>query len=146
MGQARLNTIVKSILLRRTKCQTSNVTGKALVELPNKSTREHSIKLTEAERKVYDKVFAFSQEAMMSYMRRYVDKDDSMSPKKDSHVSAGSNNGIPCDTFKYNPTANPSTNDVHKFGVNGDVKAHHILILILRLRQVGIECQKLNLN
>ena len=148
MGQARLNTIVKSILLRRTKCQHSNVTGKAIVELPSKSTKEHSIKLTDSERKVYDKVFAFSQEAMMSYMRRYVDKDDSMSPrdKKNSHVSAGSNNGIPCDTFKYNPTANPSTIGAHKFGVDGDVKAHHLLILILRLRQVGIEFQKLNLN
>jgi len=96
-GQARLNTIVKSILLRRTKSQNSNVTGKALVDLPSKNTKEHSIKLTDSERKVYDKVFAFSQEAMMSYMRRYVDKDDSESPrnKKNSHASSGSNNGIP---------------------------------------------------
>ena len=142
MGQARLNTIVKSILLRRTKSQNSNVTGKALVDLPSKNTKEHSIKLTDSERKVYDKVFAFSQEAMMSYMRRYVDKEDSESPrnKKNSHASSGSNNGIPCDTFKYNPTANSSTIGAHNFGVNGDVKAHHILILILRLRQVGIEC------
>ena len=132
MGQARLNTIIKSILLRRTKCQTSNVTGKALVELPNKITKEHSIKLADSERKVYDKVFAFSQEAMLSYMQRYVDKDASVSPK-----NIHSNPTLP---YKYNPTADPSANGAHKFGVDGDVKAHHILILILRLRQVGIEC------
>ena len=138
MGQQRLNTIVKSILLRRTKCQQSNVTGKALVDLPNKSTKEHCIKLSEPERKVYDKVFAFSQEAMMSYMRRYVDKDDdTISYKKTSHASAGSNNGIPCDPYKYNPTANPLASGTNQFGVDGDVKAHHILILILRLRQVN---------
>ena len=139
MGQQRLNTIIKSILLRRTKCQTSNVTGKALVELPNKTTKDHCIKLTESERKVYDKVFAFSQEAMMSYMRRYVDKDEDGPNivKKTSNASAGCNNGIPCDPYKYNPTANPVTTGTNNFGVEGDVKAHHILILILRLRQVN---------
>merc|ERR1719216_281244 len=66
MGQQRLNTIVKSLLLRRTKSQQSNVTGKPIVELPKKDVKEHSISLTDPERQVYDKVFAFSQEAMMS--------------------------------------------------------------------------------
>merc|ERR1712061_910746 len=117
-----------------------NVTGKAIVELPSKSTKEHSIKLTDSERKVYDKVFAFSQEAMMSYMRRYVDKDEDGPNivKKTSNASAGCNNGIPCDPYKYNPTANPVTTGTNNFGVEGDVKAHHILILILHCDRFAI--------
>ena len=137
MGQQRLNTIVKSLLLRRTKCQLSNVTGKAIVELPNKSVKEHNIALTDSERKVYDKVFAFSQEAMMSYMKRYIDKTENDDDRqKSSQVFGDGSNSVTNDPFKYNPTANPALGKNNQFGVNGEVKAHHILILILRLRQV----------
>ena len=140
MGQQRLNTIVKSLLLRRTKCQKSNVTGKAIVELPKKSVVEHSISLADSERQVYDKVFAFSQEAMMSYMTRYVDQneDENVIRQKSSQVFGSTKNGNSSDAYKYNPTANPIMGKSSQFGVQGEVKAVHLLILILRLRQVNI--------
>ena len=37
MGQQRMNTLVKTLLLRRTKDQKSNVTGKEIVSLPPKT-------------------------------------------------------------------------------------------------------------
>ena len=38
MGQQRMNTLVKSLLLRRTKDQKSSVTGQQIVPLPEKET------------------------------------------------------------------------------------------------------------
>ncbi len=60
-GQARMNTLVQSLLLRRTKATKSLVTGTEIVKLPPKKVEEHCIKLSEEEKKVYDEVFSFSQ-------------------------------------------------------------------------------------
>jgi SNF2 family DNA or RNA helicase len=76
MGQQRMNTMVKCLLLRRTKDQKSNLTGKAIVELPPKTVEEHEITLSEAERKVYDEVFSFSQQAMLNYMDKHKKKEE----------------------------------------------------------------------
>ena len=67
-GQERMNTLVRTLLLRRTKDQTSRITGKRLVELPAKHSEEHRIVLGKEEKKVYDKVFGFSQMALQNYM------------------------------------------------------------------------------
>ena len=56
MGQKRMNTLVKSLLLRRTKDQKSTVTGKEIVPLPDKEVIVHQVKLTEEENKVYQEV------------------------------------------------------------------------------------------
>ena len=63
-----MKTLVRSLLLRRTKEQKSLVTGEAIVKLPEKSKIEHKIKLSEEERQVYEKVFSFSQNALKKYM------------------------------------------------------------------------------
>ena len=144
MGQQRMNTLVKSILLRRTKAQKSNITGQAIVELPTKDSKDHCISLTESERKVYDKVFAFAQQAMTRYMARYVDKNDDVgivreksrqffSDDKRQNLDKTNNK---MEKFKYNPTANPILGSNNILGDNGEVKAHHMLVLLLRLRQV----------
>ena len=108
--------------------------------MPKKNTIEHSIPLADSERQVYDKVFAFSQEAMMSYMSKYVDQadDENVIRHKSSQVFGSTKNGESNDPFKYNPTANPMIGTKNQFGVQGEVKAVHLLILILRLRQVNI--------
>lgn len=69
MGQTRMNTLVENLMLRRTKTQTSNVTGKCIVELPDKRVVNHTVKLADEEQKIYDHVFSFSQRAMIEYMK-----------------------------------------------------------------------------
>ena len=59
MGQQRMNTLVKSLLLRRTKDQKSTVTGKEIVPLPEKETIVHRMKLSNEENKVYQEVSGF---------------------------------------------------------------------------------------
>ena len=56
MGQQRMNTLIKSLLLRRTKDQKSTVTGKEIVPLPEKETIVHRMKLSNEENKVYQEV------------------------------------------------------------------------------------------
>lgn len=79
-GEQRMNTLVKCLLLRRTKDQKSNVTGNAIVQLPEKSIKCHEIELGEKEREVYDKVFSFSQQAMINYMAQKDDKENDGKP------------------------------------------------------------------
>merc|ERR1712179_284562 len=75
-SQERMNTLVRTLLLRRTKDQTSNVTGEKLVSLPTKHKVEHKITLTKDEKDVYDKVFGFSQTALQSYMDKAKEKEE----------------------------------------------------------------------
>merc|ERR1719471_2773007 len=65
-SQERMNTLVRTLLLRRTKDQKSNITGKTLVTLPAKHKLEHKIALSKDEKDVYDKVFGFSQVALQN--------------------------------------------------------------------------------
>ena len=57
----RLNLLVQSLLLRRTKDQIDKNTGKSLVELPEKTVVQHSLSLSQEERQVYDRIFTFSR-------------------------------------------------------------------------------------
>jgi len=130
-SQERMNTLVRTLLLRRTKEQKSNVTGSKLVDLPQKHKLEHKIQLSENEKMVYDKVFSFSQSALQNYMAKVKEKEE-------EKLSGGGSSY----TFNYNATA-----AAHKAGgglslgegplaQQGDVKAHHLLVLLLRLRQI----------
>jgi len=131
-SQERMNTLVRTLLLRRTKEQKSNVTGNKLVDLPQKHKLEHKIQLSENEKMVYDKVFSFSQSALQNYMAKVREKEE-------EKLGGG---GAGTYTFNYNATA-----AAHKAGgglglgegqlaQQGDVKAHHLLVLLLRLRQI----------
>ncbi|WAR20822.1 TTF2-like protein [Mya arenaria] len=53
-GHNRLNVLVKTLLLRRTKTQTG-ASGKPLVPLPEKTSTTHELVLSDQERRVYDK-------------------------------------------------------------------------------------------
>merc|ERR1719445_2770944 len=71
-----MNTLVRTLLLRRTKDQKSNVTGKDLVSLPERFKVEHKIVLSSQEKEVYDKVFSFSQTALQNYMAKVREKEE----------------------------------------------------------------------
>ncbi len=60
-GQTRMNTLVRSLLLRRTKTTKNAQTGADIVKLPPKEVKEHEITLSDEEKQVYDEVFSFSQ-------------------------------------------------------------------------------------
>ena len=53
-GKDRLNVLMKTLLLRRTKAEVG-VDGKPIVDLPEKNIKTHLIELSEDEWKVYDK-------------------------------------------------------------------------------------------
>ena len=101
-GQERMNTLVRTLLLRRTKEQILSLA------LPKKYKLEHKIKLNDEEKMVYDTVFSFSQSAL----QRYMDKVSHPEKEEDAHKGEG------------------------HMAEQGDVKAHHLLVLLLRLRQI----------
>ena len=137
MGQQRMNTLIKSLLLRRTKDQKSSVTGKEIVPLPSKEVLIHKMKLSDEERKVYDEVFSFSRQAMVNYMKKHEEN------KSDQEmIKAVQDNG-----YKFRPDFGASGAEAEveksggydmasKFSAPSDIKAHHLLVLLLRLRQI----------
>ena len=125
----RMNTLVRTLLLRRTKEQKSNITGKTLVDLPARHKEEHKIKLNKEEKEVYDKVFGFSQTAMQNYMAKAKEKeDDKLGYTAPGYGGRGAGVGGGED-FSYKPGQGA-------LAQQGDVKAHHLLVLLLRLRQI----------
>merc|ERR1719186_1429768 len=127
-GQERMNTLVRSLLLRRTKETKSQVTGKAIVDLPEKQKIEHKIELTPEERKVYMEVFSFSRAAL----KRYMDQNEEKQEMKELGFSgsAATKAKSSDDDFSYRPGAGSEMEQPE------NVKAHHILVLLLRLRQI----------
>ena len=131
-SQERMNTLVRTLLLRRTKEQKSNVTGDKLVSLPEKFKVEHKMALNEDEKKVYDKVFSFSQTALQNYMAKAREKEEE---KLGGHGA-----------YSFNYAASAASHQGGGGGLaglgegplaqQGDVKAHHLLVLLLRLRQI----------
>ena len=136
-----MDLLVKLLCLRRTKDQKSNVTGNAIVSLPNRSVEEHLIKLTQEEKEVYDKVFSFSQQAMLNYMAKHAKEGDDQAYM--SHVQKHGHGRDfkfrPEEAMEDNRSKDSSDNGVmgSTMGQHKDVKAHHILVLLLRLRQVS---------
>jgi len=106
-GSERMNHLVRSLLLRRTKDQTSNVTGEKLVNLPEKEIIEHKFELNTDEKEVYEKVFKFAEGALQNYM-------DQAKARRDEEI--------------FGRKAAAATGD--------DVKVHQLLVLLLRLRQI----------
>ncbi|CAB4066414.1 TTF2 [Lepeophtheirus salmonis] len=131
-GQTRMNTLIKSLLLRRTKDQKSSTTGNAIVDLPKKTIIEHSIKLKENEQKVYDKVFSLSQSAMINYMKKYhEEKGDSIDVNDKYSQGRPSSNNNPVD-YTYKPPGSSLVSNPK------DVKAHHLLTVKVKSNE-GIE-------
>lgn len=130
-GMLRLGLLVKVLVLRRTKDQIDQSTGKKIVELPEKQVVEHSLSLTQQEREVYDRVFTFSRSTLIQYMKTSEEKEREKQEKWPGMNPLAMTQPRPnIDDNKYTPTL---TNEI---AVVGDVKAHHILVLLLRLRQI----------
>ena len=114
-------------------------TGEVLVDLPDRHVEEHEIELTEAEKEVYDHVFSFSQQAMLRYMAKSREGTEN-----EAYIKHVERHGTGKD-FKFRGGAELAEVDrprdaasrMGSVSASGEVKAHHILVLLLRLRQVN---------
>lgn len=128
-GQERLNLLVKSIMLRRTKAQLQ-LNGK-LNSLPKKEVRIVEISLDTDEMNVYQKVMSYSRTLFAQFLFQRAEKDS------DAHFI----NDAQKPTFNQIQDPNGAYYKMHeKFsrmaGHNTQVKSHEILVLLLRLRQI----------
>nr|XP_006822526.1 PREDICTED: transcription termination factor 2-like [Saccoglossus kowalevskii] len=132
-GSARLNTIVKSLLLRRTK-EDKGKTGKPLVSLPDKESQTHEVELGPGEREVYDALFKQSQSNFVSYLKQHdaegavklgaVGESGSTLQNSNSNPFTKTDGGDTTGIKIIMPNAKPGTQNMA-----------HVLVWLLRLRQ-----------
>ena len=133
-AQDRMKTLVRSMMLRRTKDQKSKMTGKELVALPEKHIVEHKEELSEEEMKVFSKVMEFSKRAVEKFMEKSEEKKMGMGGG--GSVALGEDHGAGGGRdWAFQAGAQPGLATMAG-GKDGEVKAHHILVLLLRLRQI----------
>lgn len=128
-GQERLNLLIKSIMLRRTKAQLQ-LKGK-LDSLPNKEIRLVEINLDTDEMNVYQRVMSYSRTLFAQFLFQRAEKDSDTNFISDAQRP----------TFNQIQDPNGAYYKMHeKFarmaGHNTQVKSHEILVLLLRLRQI----------
>ncbi|KAK3866441.1 hypothetical protein Pcinc_028026 [Petrolisthes cinctipes] len=132
-GARRLAMLVKVLMLRRVKDQVNKATGQKIVELPEKTIIHHDLSLSQKEREVYDQVFIFSRSALVQYMKTAEEKErekaEKWPSKQKEQEQQQQQHSV--DDNKYTPTL-ATTN----MCVPENVKSHHILVLLLRLRQI----------
>ncbi|XP_048745647.2 transcription termination factor 2-like isoform X3 [Ostrea edulis] len=125
-GNNRLNVLIKSLLLRRTKTQIDKA-GKPLVSLPSKSSSVHEIELSKDERMVYEKLFSQSRSVMKDYLKRHEDKE----------LGRNTNQQPSINPFRDQLGADPAGGQ--RSGVAGEgpgrSSGQMILVMLLRLRQ-----------
>ncbi|XP_046971482.1 transcription termination factor 2 [Vanessa cardui] len=122
-GQERLNTVMRCIMLRRTKQQLQE--RGQLKCLPQRTEHQQDVTLDTDEMNVYQKVLVFSKTLFAQFLHqraeRQADAQGFLPPGKDSQYAK-----------------------VHKqmIALQGakPVKSHEILVLLLRLRQVCGHC------
>ncbi|CAH2044664.1 unnamed protein product, partial [Iphiclides podalirius] len=122
-GQERLSTIMRCIMLRRTKAQLQE--RGQLACLPSRDLHERQVTLTKEEMQVYQKLLVFSKTLFAQFLHQRAEKRaDAMGP-----LAAGKDSAYA---------------EMHKKMVKlqgaKPVKSHEILVLLLRLRQVCCHC------
>ncbi|KAL2723363.1 transcription termination factor 2-like [Vespula maculifrons] len=126
-GHQRLATVMKTLMLRRTK-QELQAQG-ALESLPTKNFEEVEVKLDSQEQLVYEKVLIYSRTLFAQFLSQRAEKDhmaDLMSGMYDKP------------SFLSNPNKNTQFTKAQNqlLSLHADVKTHEILVLLLRLRQI----------
>ncbi|XP_077992870.1 transcription termination factor 2-like [Glandiceps talaboti] len=139
-GTARLNTLVKNLLLRRTKDQ-KGTCGKPLISLPDKSCTTHEVKLSSAERDIYDKLFKQSRSTFQDYLDKHKEKEAiklgvSSSQYTSRYPQLDSGNPF----AKTDSSSNHGDGTSSNTGINitmkqGGTGIGAILVWLLRLRQ-----------
>ncbi|KAH8403973.1 hypothetical protein KR215_007287 [Drosophila sulfurigaster] len=128
-GQERLNLLMKSIMLRRTKVQLQ-LNGK-LNSLPNKKIVLVEMQLDKHEMNVYQRVMTYSRTLFAQFLLQRAEKDSDLNFVRDANKP----------TYNQIKDPNGAYYKMHeKFarmaGHSKEVKSHEILVLLLRLRQI----------
>ncbi|XP_016976270.1 transcription termination factor 2 isoform X2 [Drosophila rhopaloa] len=128
-GQNRLNLLMKSIMLRRTKAQLQ-LDGK-LNNLPNKEIRLMEISLGIEEMNVYQTVMTYSRTLFAQFLHQRAEKDTDFNYRSEANKP----------TYNQIKDPNGAYYKMHeKFSrmasSKKEVKSHDILVLLLRLRQI----------
>jgi len=140
-GTKRMNSIVNSILLRRTKDQNDQKTGKPLVSLPKRNTVLHKLKLSKDETCVYELIQKFSKNTFTQYLDNRKDGGHSTAPQAKNDAS----NEMPTEVLGMN-----IEDALTMFGLRGvnATNAGCLLVLVLRLRQccghLSLMCEQID--
>ncbi|XP_011203914.2 transcription termination factor 2 [Bactrocera dorsalis] len=128
-GQQRLNALMKSLMLRRTKVMLQE--RGALQCLPEKRIELIEVCLDKEEMNVYQKIMVYSRTLFAQFLLQRAERNTDFMYKEDSNKP----------TFMQTKDPNGAYYKVHeKFTKlhrgQKDVKSHEILVLLLRLRQI----------
>ncbi|KAL4709134.1 hypothetical protein ACJJTC_015783 [Scirpophaga incertulas] len=122
-GQERLSTIMRCILLRRTKVQLQE--KGQLADLPSRTEVLKMVTLTKNELDIYQKLLVLSKTLFAKYLHQRAEKqadaEGSPAPEKNTAFAKMHEKMIGLKDVK-------------------PVKSHEILVLLLRLRQVCCHC------
>lgn len=130
-GKNRLSLLIKALMLRRTKEQLKETTS---FDLPSKTFHTIKIDLFKEEKEAYEKVLQFSSSLFAKYLYEKAEKENAVERgfpviNKAKYLSKNSDNNI----FKDHPELDKLFKQLLN---NKNIQAHHILVLILRLRQL----------
>ncbi|KYM75325.1 Transcription termination factor 2 [Atta colombica] len=126
-GHQRLATVMKTLMLRRTKHEL--MSKGELESLPDKCIEEVIVQLDQQEQLVYKKILAYSRTLFAQFLAQRAEKEhmlDLYSGKYDKP------------SFSSNPNKETQFTEAQKklLALHADVKTHEILMLLLRLRQI----------
>ncbi|XP_014667810.1 PREDICTED: transcription termination factor 2-like [Priapulus caudatus] len=124
----RLSTLVKALLLRRTKDQ-KGTCGEPLVSLPTRTAILHKVTLNKDEKAIYDQVFSKSKQTMENYLKKHEEAAENRDAS--SHGGVRPPNPFVSASQLYSQTSGGSTTAVPDNKTSGT----YILVLLLRLRQ-----------
>ncbi|XP_071442809.1 transcription termination factor 2 [Hetaerina americana] len=140
-GAQRMNMLMKSLMLRRTKEQLQS--SGSLASLPERQFHQIKIDLEPSEQAVYDQILILSRNLFAKFMDQHAARIESRlnGDEPGSHVApTAGQNGIGFSSgiseIWSNPLLPGSAVEAMKSIPDRSVKSHHLLVLLLRLRQI----------
>ncbi|KRZ18267.1 Transcription termination factor 2 [Trichinella zimbabwensis] len=130
-SKKRMNSLIKSMLLRRTKEQKCSVTGLAIVSLPPKTVSVVRLKLSKQEETTYMKMFAATRRYVEEFLKYEEQKRKFTYPAHNSNKPTGAVEGY------RNPFSGKIIIIIYvaKMKVSGEKQRMQIIVMLLRLRQ-----------
>ncbi|XP_046397979.1 transcription termination factor 2-like [Ischnura elegans] len=139
-GAQRLNMLMKSLMLRRTKEQLQS--AGSLNSLPERQLHQIKIELEPEEQAVYDQILILSRNLFAKFMDQHAARMESkLSGELGSQISYSSGQSGTYSSGISDIWSNPSLPGSGKVAMRNipddkTVKSHHLLVLLLRLRQI----------